>query len=353
METNDIINSFVKLGNHIRSFLLADKNGKIELKLADAVQQAEIQNPWFTKDNIYYALNVISEQLTENNLLEWIKKYPELKLNKNPKNIGVVMAGNIPMIGFHDFICVLISGNKFIGKLSSKDNILLKKIADILISIDDRCKDRIIFETGFLKNFNAVIATGSDNSSMYFEQYFKNVPNIIRKNRNSVAILTGQENEDELKKLGADIFTYFGLGCRSVSKLYVPENYDFTHFFNAIKHFSKIKMHNKYTNNYLYNQTVYLMNNIRHLDNGFVILKEDNDFSSPISVIFYEYYKNIRNLYGYLESNSTKLQCVVTNADGISNSVLIGETQKTKLWNYADNVDTIKFLTTLNNSYGL
>ena len=348
------IETFKKLGTFINEFLIAFKNNEAFdesgqfYKLNKAIETSEISNPWFTKSNTILSLENITKQLSAENLTRWISSYNMAETNKNPKKIGVVMAGNIPLVGFHDFICVLISGNIFVGKLSSKDNILLKCIASIISELSPSIEQNIIFEENILKDFDAIIATGSNNSSMYFEHYFKNVPNIIRKNRNSVAILDGEENIEDIMKLGEDIFTYFGLGCRNISKIYLPEDYDLTLIFNALEHFSSLLDHNKYVNNYTYNQTLYLMKGVKFYDNGFALMIQENNISSPISVVHYEYYKNIRNLYGILESNNSQIQCVATNIGGFDKSVKLGNTQKPELWDYSDDIDTIKFLNSLN-----
>lgn len=354
MKLTDRINAFEKLGEHLSAFLSnhAKKekldNDIILNKVNIAVERSENLNPWFTRENSLISIENISKQLTKDNLSDWLRKYDLPEKNKNPKKIGVILAGNIPLVGFHDFICVLITGNIFIGKQSSKDNILLKCLADILIVINPDFSKFIVFEDNILKGFDAVIATGSNNSSMYFESYFKNVPNIIRKNRNSIAILNGNETPEEIKKLGDDIFTYFGLGCRNISKIYVPDKYEIKKIFDSLESFSTLLNHNKYANNYTYNQTLYLMKGVKFFDNGFALMIEDeNNISSPISVIYYEYYKNIRKLYEILESRSSQIQCVATNINGFDNSVRLGNTQKTELWDYADNIDTIKFLYSL------
>ncbi len=353
MLLKDRIRAFYTLGELVGDFVLKNEkenslHGNASKILNKALVSAEIANPWFTKENILFALKNISQQLTEQNLNKWLEKYNLPDKNNNPQKTGVVLAGNIPLVGFHDFLCVLITGNIFIGKMSSKDNILLKALTEILESINPEIKNYIFFEDKFLKNFNAVIATGSNNSSVYFKHYFGKVPNIIRKNRNSVAIITGKETPNELKKTGKDIFTYFGLGCRNISKIYFPENYNIPQFLDALEDFKYVINHNKYANNYTYNQTLYLMKGIKYFDNGFALFVENNDISSPISVIYYEFYKNIHKLYEILKSKSLQIQCVVTTTKGFENRVNPGETQKTELWDFADNIDTIEFLNSLN-----
>lgn len=219
-------------------------------------------------------------------------------------------------------------------------------IAAYLMNLDSRYENRIQFTEDRLKDFDAVIATGSNNTARYFEYYFKNKPSIIRKNRNSVAIITGNETKEELQKLGEDIFRYYGLGCRNVSKLYVPENYDFDLFFKSMYDWNPIINQDKYANNYDYNKAVYLMSEFKLLDNGFLMLKEDKSFGSPIATLFYEIYENEQKLKTILKENADKIQCVVKN-EGNKQEVNFGQTQKPQLWDYADNIDTIDFLSKL------
>jgi len=252
------------------------------------------------------------------------------------------LAGNIPMVGFHDLFTVLISGNKVNLKLSSKDDILIKKIIDILIMVKPEFKNYIKIENSHLKNFDGIIATGSNNTSRYFESYFRKYKNIIRKNRISFAILNGMESSEDIQNLGKDIFTYFGLGCRNVSKIFIPRNFNFSFLLENFKNFEFVKDHNKYKNNYDYNKAIFLLNNISHFDNGFVLLKEDKSFFSPISTIFYEFYDNLENLEFNLQFRKEEIQCVVGSSLKLKN-VNFGETQKPNLWDFADNIDTLEW----------
>ena len=253
------------------------------------------------------------------------------------------MAGNIPLVGFHDFLSVLISGHNVIVKQSSNDKHLLPFIAKFLEHIEPNFKGRIYFTDEKLRNFDAVIATGSNNTARYFEYYFKNKPSIIRNNRNSIAILTGNESESELKELSNDIFRYYGLGCRNVSKLYVPKGYNFDYFFKAIYHWNPIIEKAKYANNYDYNKAVYLMSEFQMLENGFLMIKEDQSFSSPIATVFYETYTDLNELKIQLNLVKDQIQCIVAN--GFSdNEIPFGQSQNPKLWEYADNMDSIAFL---------
>ncbi|MCB0464207.1 MAG: acyl-CoA reductase [Aequorivita sp.] len=330
MQLNQRINAFVKLGKFLS-----------EIEAENVLKKAQAENGWFTQENIKFALKSWAEALTSDNLQHWVSNY---KIDgTTPKTIAIVMAGNIPLVGFHDFLSVLITRNKVLAKLSSNDKTLLPFLASHLIDIEPEFKNYIEFTEGKLENFDAVIATGSNNTARYFEYYFGKYPNIIRKNRNSIAVLTGNETEIDLKLLADDIFTYFGLGCRNVSKLYVPENYDFESFFKAMFNWKEIIQNHKYINNYDYNKAVYLMDSFPLLDNEFMLLKEDKGFSSPISVVFYEKYDSLEALKEELKVQSENIQCLVSKA-GLTNEIAFGKAQNPKLWDYADGVDTIDFL---------
>ncbi len=333
MNLQQRIDAFSKLGESIK---------KNKEKLAKGNH-----NLWFTPDFIDFALTETANSLQKENLEQWIAKYPELQKQKSNKRAGVITAGNIPLVGFHDFLSVLISGNIFVGKLSSKDDKLMPAIIKMLIEIEQEFKNRISLTEGKLENFDAVIATGSNNSARYFEYYFGKYPHIIRKNRNSVAVLTGNETDGELQGLADDIFLYFGLGCRSVSKLFLPDGYELdTVFRNSLKHKNVIN-HNKYANNYDYNRAIYMMNRIDFKDNGIMLMKEDIGYASPVSVVYYEHYSKPDTVKKRLQTDNEMIQCVVSKEELVDNTVNFGETQKPKLWDYADNIDTIEFLVNL------
>ena len=349
MLQNEIKESFIELGRLLNQFEFENyqKNETVKnnnLFHDDFIQLIELSqshNGWFTKDNVCFSISSWANALTEENINEWLSPYDFSKVNS--KRIGLILAGNIPLVGFHDFLSVLLSGHFALVKTSSNDQHLLKFIAKYLIAIEPRFKNRITFVEGKLENFDAVIATGSNNTARYFDYYFKDKPSIIRKNRNSVAVLTGEESKKELIDLGEDIFRYFGLGCRNVSKIFVPKNYNFDSFFNAIFEHQAIIQYEKYANNYDYNKAVYLMSNYKLLDNGFLTLKEDASYSSPISSVFYEYYNSLEEIENKLKNDTEKIQCIVSK-DKILSSIFFGETQLPNLWDYADNVDTIRFL---------
>lgn len=353
MKLNNRINAFLQLGDTLSQFLSSEENDTESTHhsyLRDRIEQASIQNPWFKEDDIYTALNGLTKMLNKEKIEAWLGQYPELKTQvKEPQKVGVVNAGNIPLVGFHDFLCVLISGNFYLGKLSSKDKILLPAIRDLLIEYEPEFNQYIRFEDNLLKDFDAVIATGSDNTARYFHYYFGKYPNIIRKNRNGVAVIPIDYEETDLRKLADDMFIYYGLGCRNVSKVFFPENFDYEQFFNNINHYyDKLINHHKYANNYDYHKSIFLMNKVPHLDNGFVLLKQDSSIPSPISTIFFETYKDIDNVKKLLNAQSDKIQCIVSDQEAISDVVPFGKAQFPELWNYADNIDTMKFLSSLN-----
>ena len=330
MNLKDRISLFSTLGEQI----------KIDSQafFGDAISNAQILNPWFSKSNIDTAISSISILLEKESLISWLSHY-SIK-EKEIKTILLIMAGNIPFVGFHDLLCVLLSGNKAIIKMSTKDNVLMKTIIDRIVQINPKMKDFIIISDEIVKcEFDATIATGSDNSSKYFDYYFKSDNSIIRKNRRSVAILDGSETQKELELLADDIFLYFGLGCRSVSKVFLPINYDLDKLFNAFFKYKNIIKHLKYANNYDYNKTIFLMNKQNLLDNGFVLLKEDSSIQSPISMLFYQYYNNREDLDSYIKLNTSLFQCIVSKRD-----VSFGKSQFPRLNDYADNIDTLNFL---------
>lgn len=298
-------------------------------------------NNWFTKNSVELALHGVRLFLDLKKLQNWVKPY-QLEPVRRGK-VGVVMAGNIPLVGFHDFLSVLISGHRLCVKFSSQDPFLPDYLGQRLIEIEPGFKPYIVV-VDQLKGMDAIIATGSDNSARYFEYYFSGIPNIIRKNRTSCAILTGNETNENLMALGKDIFQYYGLGCRNVSKLYVPQNYDFKSLIECMRPFENIITNHKYANNYDYNKSVYLVNKEPHLDTGFALLRKSADMVSPISVIYFEYYENGTDLEKKLAGQKDKIQCIVGEHKGESHTVAFGNSQTPGLKDYADNIDTLKFL---------
>lgn len=338
MNLSERIKVLAGLGNEIDRFLADTENHQWK----DLVIQAKVLNPWFTKENVLDSFRGVRQFLHEEALTDWLKNY---QLKEDSKRVGVIMAGNIPMVGFHDLLCVFISGNHFVGKLSSDDQLLMQNLVKKMVELDSRVADRIEFVERLKENFDAVIATGSNNSARYFEYYFGKFPNIIRRNRNAVAVLSGNETKEELNELGKDIFTHFGLGCRNVSKLFLPNGYNIDNFYEGIFDYGNVIEHNKYNNNYSYNRTVYLMQEAKFFDNNFLLLKEDKAMASPIGSLYFETFSDIDSLKGRLSDEDENIQCVVsTISDLHSRQVGFGDAQQPKIDDYADGVDTMEFL---------
>lgn len=340
---------FIELGKFLSQFSF-EQNRKNDAvmhndlfydRFIELINLSQSHNGWFTPEQVYFSIQSWAKALTEQNLNKWLSSYDFSKVE--PKTVGLILAGNIPLVGFHDFLSVLISGHKVLVKTSSNDQHLIKFLAEYLIAVNPEIGNFITFTDGKLENFDAVIATGSNNTARYFEYYFKERPSIIRKNRNSVAVLTGKETHEDLVNLGEDIFRYFGLGCRNVSKLFVPKDYDFEAFFKAMYAYKDVIFYEKYSNNYDYNKAVFLMSNFKLLDNEFLTLKEDTSYASPISSVFYEYYNTIEDIQKQLQSDADQIQCIVSG-NSIEHSIPFGKTQQPELWDYADNVDTLEFL---------
>jgi hypothetical protein len=325
--------------------VLGDFLLNIDDQLDNLISGAKHKNGWFQETEVKRAFLANGHMLNEADLNYWINKYPTAL---KPKKIGLILAGNIPLVGFHDILSVLISGNIALIKLSSNDDLLIPTVLKKLVEIEPEFIKQIKWVSK-LEDFDAVIATGSNNSSRYFDYYFSNVPNIIRKNRNSIAILTGEETSAQLYALGRDIFDYYGLGCRNVSKIFVPKGYIFNHFFESIEMYSSILNHHKYQNNYDYNKSIYLVNRNEHFDNGFLLLTKNESLTSPLAVLHYEEYENLTQIISKIDAQANEIQVVVSaiNQPIISAKVNFGESQNPKLWDYADGVDTLQFLTHL------
>jgi len=328
MKLEKRIEVLVRLGDYIMA------NGDA---LQGAMLRSKLENAWFTLDTIGQSLTAIAEQfLNEDKLRAWLSRY---SMVENPKKVALVMAGNIPLVGFHDFLCVFVSGHVAQIKVSSKDKHLMEHLLKVLVDLDGACAPYIELVER-LKGFDAVIATGSGNSNRYFEHYFGKYPHILRSNRSSVAVLTGEESAEDLANLGKDIFSYFGLGCRNVSKLFVPKDYDFVFFLDSLQGFSEIQHHNKYKNNFDYQFSLLLLNRTPHYVSKFVLLTEDERVVSPISVVHYEVYEG-ENWREKVQAQSEVIQCCVGAAEGL---VPFGEAQLPTLWDYADGVDVLGFL---------
>lgn len=303
-------------------------------------EQANQANPWFIPQFIEMAAdNIASSFLQKDKLENWVEEYQVSEENTNPKMVGVVMAGNIPMVGFHDLLCIFITGHKQLIKLSSKDNVLIKHLVSVMISINQDVSEYIFFAEN-LKGCDAYIAAGSNNSSRYFEYYFSKYPHIIRRNRTSVAIIDGTETFEELEKLADDIQTYFGLGCRNVTKLYVPENYDFEPLLKALNKYGYYADFHKYKHNYDYQLALLMMGNKFYMTNGTILLSENTSLFTAVSQVNYEYYKKEEDLASL--QNNEDVQCVIGHA-----GICFGAAQNPQLTDYADRIDTIRFALSL------
>ena len=348
---------FALLGDFLRQFpehTKSDSPGLIELNdslydpFRSMLEQEQVHNPWFIPESVDRAMLGVTKMLDETVLQKWLGKY-----HINPpapgqeKTVGLVLAGNIPMVGFHDMLCVLAAGHRVLAKPSSKDDRLIRKVAEVIGAIDPGMGRRITWTDDRVSGIDAIIATGSDNSARYFEYYFREIPHIIRKNRNGVAVLSGTETEEELAKVGEDIFTYFGLGCRNVTKLYVPDTFDLKVLLGVLDRFHHLGQHHKYANNVDYYRSIYLMTRQDFLDNGVLLLKEDGTIASPVGVVFYERYSEIGSVQQLLKEHQEEIQCTVSLHPGIPDSILPGTTQEPMPWDYADGVDTLRFLTEL------
>lgn len=359
---NDRISAFAKAGSVLSSYLSNNTESAEAANwfsvIDEALYKAESKNSWFTQDNLRFALQDWSQALQQESLEKWLKDYP-IEEQESVKKVAIIAAGNIPLVGFHDVLCVLIAGHHALIKISSNDNILIPLLLKIAGSFYEPLQQHITYTEGKLENYDAVIATGSDNTSRYFEHYFGKVPHIIRKNRNSIAVLTGHETVTDMEALSEDVFRYFGLGCRSVSHLKVPKEFNFDIFFNGMYSKKDLIKNPKYVNNYDYNKAVYLMSEFNLLDNEFLILKEENtSYSSPIASLSYSYYDSLDELKLVIDAHKDRLQCVVSSAETTQELselstlespqyVNFGQTQHPRLYDYADGVDTINFLLTL------
>lgn len=317
----------------LREYILSGKDPWVGI-----IEKAYRENGWFIPDFIKLASNNIAQEFLERDKMEaWVKNYQVSEQVSSSSNVGIVMAGNIPLVGFHDFLCVFVSGHRQTIKLSSKDATLLKHLVDKLIEWDPKVNDRVAF-ADILKGSDAYIATGSNNSSRYFEYYFKKYPHIIRRNRTSVAVLTGEETIEELTALADDVYLYFGLGCRNVTKIHVPRNYDFIPLLDAFRKYDQLADHNKYKNNYDYQLALLIINRQYYMTNDSIILHEHTSEFSAISRLNYEFYDDKSSVVTSLEKNQN-IQCIVSEGH-----ISFGNTQNPTLTDYADGIDTMLFL---------
>lgn len=331
MNIQERIELMTKAGEYLKS----NHPGWIAIK-----EQAYNKNGWFTTEFIQHAADEIANNFLQKNILEkWVTHY-HLDDNIQPKNLGLVMAGNIPMVGFHDMLAIFISGHYQTIKLSSKDDILIKHLVKYLYSLDAEIQNHISF-ADMLKGCDAYIATGGNTAAKSFEEYFGKYPSIIRKNRTSIAILTGNETAEELSALAKDVHLYFGLGCRNVTKIFVPAEYNFIPLLKSFEPFKYFADHHKYKNNYDYNLSIILLNNVYYMTNEATLLVENKGTFSPISQLFYEYYTDINAVEAKLKQTDD-IQCIVGNGH-----LAFGEAQNPSVDTYADGVDTMQFLLTL------
>lgn len=341
MNTEKQVLGLIELSRYIKTFLAKNPGNfnEKDSEFESLLKRSEIENPWFTIENQKFALKQWSDLLSNEKLNDWLKAY---STSKTTKKVGLILAGNIPLVGFHDVISVILSNHIPLIKLSSKDKLMLPFL---LRKWKEFSGNEIEYEfVERLADFDAVIATGSNNTARYLEYYFKNHLSIIRKNRTSVAVLKGDETEEELKLLANDIFQYFGLGCRNVTRLFIPQDFVIDRLFESFIDFKEIINHNKYANNYDYNRAVYLLNQDKFWDNNFVMMKEDESLFSPLSVINFSRYSSLEDVKAFIAENNENIQCVVAKGELDLGLIPFGEAQNPGLDTYADNVDTMKFL---------
>lgn len=337
--------AFIQLGLFIKRHLSNQwlpKEERFHNDLNKLTDIAFSYNGWFTPESVKLALQGLEAMLEEKALIEFSQQITEAK---DPKTVAVIMAGNIPAVGFHDMLCVLLSGHNILIKVSSDDPALIPFLAGMLIYFEKDLASKINFAEARLANFEAVIATGSNNTAKHFDYYFGKYPNIIRKNRTSVAVLKGNESPEELQELGKDIFYYFGLGCRNVSKVFVPEGYKFDGLFEALYDFKYVIDNKKYNNNYEYNRAIYLLELLPFLDNNFFMIKEDKGLHAPPAVLFFETYTNQKELVEKMGEMKEDLQCIVSNfeIEGLK-TIPFGKAQEPSVFDFADDVNTLSFL---------
>ena len=327
----DCINRFVELGK----LFTADNE-----ELSACIQRTYVENNWLIEDNYWQAIREWKTKLIPDNLLAFARDYT---WSTSPKKVGIIMAGNIPMVGFHDLLCVLLSGHRANIKPSSDDKYVMLYIAKTLASLGLEEKITVVER---LDKIDAVIATGSNNSFRYFEHYFKHIPNLLRKNRKSLAILDGTETDEQLKDLADDVFQYFGLGCRNVSLLFLPKLLDITRVLDNFMQYADLSNHNKFANNYTYHKALLLMNTEQHLDTGFLLPKERLELNAPLACINYTFYESDTEIQSFIQENESKIQCVVGNYSKLD-TIPFGKSQRPDLQDYADNVNTLNFLQNL------
>lgn len=336
MKLSERIKVLTDLGKHL---------GQKDEYLEAVMHRTMHHNKWFTIENQKKAIEAIhSHFLDEAKINQWIEAYSIPEEEMASKKVGIIMAGNIPLVGFHDMLSVFLAGHRAVIKLSDKDPYLLPYLLKILGRLDQRTEAYFQLVQN-LKDIDAVIATGSNNSSRYFDYYFSKIPNIIRKNRNAIAVLTGEESDEELKALGKDVFNYFGLGCRNVAKIYVPQDYQFDQLLEALHEYRHIVTHNKYKNNFDYNFAIQVLNKVPYFSNGCIIIIENKSLQSRVGEMHFEYYQDLSSLEREVQDRKEEIQCVVAKEGALQHpTIAFGKAQEPELWDYADGVDTLDFL---------
>ncbi|UFK97690.1 acyl-CoA reductase [Kaistella faecalis] len=341
MSRENKISGLCELSLYIKNFSdkKAENYNADDERFSALLRKSEIENPWFTIENQKFALKQWADLLTPENIGNWLSTY---KTPINSKRVGLILAGNIPMVGFHDVISVVLSNHIPVIKLSSKDK---RMLPFLLEKWNEFSNGTVHYEFAErLENFDAVIATGSNNTARYLEYYFKDSLSIIRKNRTSIAVLKGDETDAELQLLAEDIFRYYGLGCRNVTRLFIPDDFVIDRLFENFLNFKEVINHNKYANNYEYNRAVYLLNQERFWDNNFVMLKEDEALFSPLSVINFSRYSTLDEVQNFIKTNEENIQTIVAKPELGLESIGLGQAQNPGLDTYADHVDTMRFL---------
>jgi len=346
LNLNNRITLFVKLGRFFSDYINNNIESSERNKFDKAINESILHNSFFSKKNILKSLLSWSNVLTKKSIDNFLSNYL-IKIKKREKKVAIIMAGNIPLVGFHDFFCVILSGNFAIIKLSSKDSHLFKFILRFLVKENPDFSTKFDVVENKLQIFDAVIATGNNISANQFELYFKKYPKIIRRNRHSIAILNGNETKKEIELLANDIFYYYGLGCRNVSKIFIPNNYNLDILFKSFVLWNEVINKNSYANNYNYYRAIYLLNKEVFFDNGFVLLKESEKIGSPVGTIYFEYYKSDNQIKEMIKKNNEKIQCIVSN-NNYPKTIKFGETQMPNLNDFADDIDTFNFLLKLN-----
>ena len=347
MNLHTIIHSLSRLGYFMQQFQFPQKtkednnlNQKFYERFESAIASARTNNGWFDELQVRNSIFAISQWLKVEVLTPWTRV---CESPNNSKKIAIIMAGNVPLVGFHDLICILVSGHSALIKLSSNDNQIFPLIAEILFYLNVSFQDKIEFTESKMKGFDAVIATGSDNTARYFDYYFGKYPSIVRKNRNSVAVLSNTNTKESLTLLADDIFSFYGLGCRNVSKIYIPRNFNFNLMFEAFSSHNWVMSNKKYANNLEYYRALFLMGGVEFLDNGFLLLREDMSISSPVSILNYEFYESMEQIKENLYQSKNQIQCIVSDLD-LHESLYFGQAQNPSINDYADGINTLIFL---------